>query len=78
MECSQCLGPSGHQVHDNLLWYTTCVEGCYTILDIFLKQCEKKSKNIVTEMEKRMSCLPQFQEIQRFLKGSDHVCERSV
>ena len=25
-----------------------------------------------------MSCLPQFQEIQRFLKGSDHVCERSV
>ena len=27
IECSQCLGPSDHQVHDNLLWYTTCVEG---------------------------------------------------
>ena len=78
MECSRCLGLSDHQVHDIQSWYTTCVERCYTVLDIFHEQCEKKSKNFVAEMEKRMSCLPQFQEIQRVLKGRDHLCVKDL
>ena len=41
-------------------------------LDIFHEQCEKKSKNFVTEMEKRMFCLPQFQEIQQ-VHGELHM-----
>ena len=55
-----------------------CGEVLYTVLDIFHKQHEKKSKNFVTEMEKRMSCLPQFQEIQRVVKGGDHWCVKDL
>ena len=66
------------KVHDIQSWYTMCVERYYTVLDIFRKQHEKKSKNCVTEMEKRMSCLPQFQEIQRVLKGGDHLCVKDL
>ena len=65
------------KVHDIQSWYT-CVERYYTVLDIFQKQHEKKSKNFVTEMEKRMSCLPQFQEIRRVLKGGDHLCVKDL
>ena len=78
MECSRCLGLSDHQVHDIQSWYTTCVERSYTVLDIFHEECEQKSKNFVTEIEKRMSCLPQFQELQRVLKGRDHLCVKDL
>ena len=78
MECSRCLGLSDHQVHDIQSWYTTCVERSYTVLDIFYEECEQKSKDFVTEIEKRMSCLPQFQEIQRVLKGRAHLCVKDL
>ena len=55
MECSRCLGLSNHQVHDMQSWYTMCVERSYTVLGIFHEQCDKKWKNFVTEMEKKMS-----------------------
>ena len=72
-ECSRCLELSDHQVHDIQSWYTSCVERSYAVLDIFHEQCEKKSKSFVAEVEKRMSCLPQFQEVPRVLKNTDHL-----
>ena len=78
LECSRCFELSGSKVHDIQSWYTSCVERSYTVLDIFHEQCEKESKKFVTEAEKRMSCLPHFQELQSILKSTDHLCVKDL
>ena len=77
-ECSKCLEVSDHEVCDIQSWYTACVERAYTVLDIFHEQCGKKSRNFVEEIEKRLSCLPKFPELQRALNSTDHLCVRKL
>lgn len=78
LECSRCLELSDPDVHDIQSWYTTCVERSYAVLDIFHEQCEKESKKFVTEVEKRISCLPRFQELQSVLNSTDHLCVKDL
>ena len=77
-ECSKCLEVSDHEVYDIQSWYTACVERAYTVLDIFHEQCGKKSRNFQKEVEKRLSCLPKFPELQRALNSTDHLCVRKL
>ena len=77
-ECSKCLEVSDHEVYDIQSWYTTCVERAYAVLDTFHEQCGKKSRNFEKEVENRLSCLPQFPELQRALNTTDHLCVREL